>query len=232
MLEDRQKQLLNLVVENHIVTAEPVGSKFLIGSAGLDLSEATVRNELRALENDGYLMHPHTSAGRIPTEAGYRFYLNSIDFSKTKTPKKDRDLLHSSVENHTEYEKAIKNLAKELAERSGLCVIFAFSPNKVYYTGLANLFNQPEFSEFKLIANVSSMFDRCEECLDKFYDCVDGDLKYYIGQEHPFGYSLSTIAFRVGENSLLSLLGPIRMDYSKNWGLMKEVKEIFKSIIK
>ena len=66
-METRQQQLLNLVIENHIATAEPVGSKFLVSEGNLDWSEATVRNELRILEEEGYLTHPHTSAGRIPT---------------------------------------------------------------------------------------------------------------------------------------------------------------------
>ena len=69
-METRKRELLKLIVENYIETAEPVGSKFLIQRGNISVSAATVRNEMHELEREGYLTHPHTSAGRIPTELG------------------------------------------------------------------------------------------------------------------------------------------------------------------
>ena len=73
-MTERKIKLLKLIIENYIKTAEPIGSKFLANSGDLDVSAPTVRNEMRELESEGFLTHPHTSAGRIPTEEGYRFY--------------------------------------------------------------------------------------------------------------------------------------------------------------
>ena len=73
-LSERKRDLLRRVVEEYVATGEPVGSKTLVERAGLPSRRATVRNELAELEQLGLLTHPHTSAGRIPTEAGYRFY--------------------------------------------------------------------------------------------------------------------------------------------------------------
>jgi heat-inducible transcriptional repressor len=73
-LTPRQRELLARVVEEYVATGQPVGSKHLVERAGLTVSPSTVRNELAELEACGYLSHPHTSAGRVPTEAGYRFY--------------------------------------------------------------------------------------------------------------------------------------------------------------
>src|SRR5215208_1070175 len=73
-LTDRQRRLLRALVEAHVATGKPVGSKRLVESAGLDLSPSTVRSELATLETLGYLTHPHTSAGRVPTERGYRLH--------------------------------------------------------------------------------------------------------------------------------------------------------------
>jgi heat-inducible transcriptional repressor len=70
----RQREILRRVVEEYVTTGQPVGSKTLVERAGMDVSPSTVRNELAELESLGLLTHPHTSAGRVPTEAGYRFY--------------------------------------------------------------------------------------------------------------------------------------------------------------
>lgn len=77
-LSERKKRILRAVIENYIATAEPVGSKAVAALAGLDVSSATIRNELADLTEKGYLEQPHTSAGRIPSPAGYRLYVNEL----------------------------------------------------------------------------------------------------------------------------------------------------------
>ncbi len=78
ILSDRKKQILRAVIDAYIMNGEPVGSKYLTGSGGISFSSATVRNEMAELEEMGYLEQPHTSAGRIPSERGYRFYVDSL----------------------------------------------------------------------------------------------------------------------------------------------------------
>ncbi|CAN5136713.1 heat-inducible transcriptional repressor HrcA [soil metagenome] len=73
-LTDRQRDILARVIEEYVATGQPVGSRYLVERAGLNVSSSTVRNELAELESRGLLTHPHTSAGRVPTEEGYRFY--------------------------------------------------------------------------------------------------------------------------------------------------------------
>jgi len=75
---ERQRRILRLVVEEYVATGEPVGSKGLVERSGLDVSASTVRSELAALETRGLLSHPHTSAGRVPTEHGYRLYADGL----------------------------------------------------------------------------------------------------------------------------------------------------------
>ena len=77
-LTERKKRILRVVIENYIETAEPVGSKTIAESSGLDISSATIRNEMADLEELGYLEQPHTSAGRIPSPKGYRLYVNEL----------------------------------------------------------------------------------------------------------------------------------------------------------
>src|SRR5437016_5279362 len=78
MLDDRKAAILRAVVEQYIETAQPVGSAHVARGSALGVSPATVRNEMAILERDGYLAHPHTSAGRIPTDKGYRFFVDQL----------------------------------------------------------------------------------------------------------------------------------------------------------
>lgn len=78
MLDKRKKEILQAIIDEYINTAEPVSSATLVNKYGLDYSSATVRNELAELEDSGYLDKPHTSSGRVPSEKGYRFYVDEL----------------------------------------------------------------------------------------------------------------------------------------------------------
>ncbi|MEE9430425.1 MAG: heat-inducible transcriptional repressor HrcA [Melioribacteraceae bacterium] len=97
-LKERQKSILGYVIHQYIITATPVGSRNLSKNYDLDVSPATVRNIMADLEEFGYLGHPHTSAGRIPTDLGYRFYVDSL-MHTPKLNKDDYDLIDSKFEN-------------------------------------------------------------------------------------------------------------------------------------
>ena len=77
-LNDRKRKILQAIIDEYIGTAEPVGSRSISKKENLGLSSATIRNEMADLEEMGYLIQPHTSAGRIPSDEGYRFYVNSL----------------------------------------------------------------------------------------------------------------------------------------------------------
>src|SRR5512133_1807458 len=85
-LSERQRLLLFRVVEEHVATRQPVGSKTLVERGALPVSPSTVRAELADLERLGLLTHPHTSAGRVPTEAGYRTYVDELLARKEQKP--------------------------------------------------------------------------------------------------------------------------------------------------
>ena len=78
MLDDRKTAILRAVVQEYITTAQPVGSGHVASAPGVNVSSATVRNEMAVLEQEGYLVQPHTSAGRVPTDKGYRFFVDNL----------------------------------------------------------------------------------------------------------------------------------------------------------
>src|SRR3954451_24744655 len=90
MLDDRKAAILRAVVEEYIETAQPVGSQHVAQHTGLAVSPATVRNEMTVLEREGYLVQPHTSAGRIPTDLGYRFFVDNFEHHPGLAPAQRR----------------------------------------------------------------------------------------------------------------------------------------------
>jgi len=94
MLTERQKTILDLVVRGYIATAVPIGSKALVGQPGLNISSATIRHEMAFLEEAGYLTHPHTSAGRMPTEKGYRYFVEHLMEERALSLEEQRMIRH------------------------------------------------------------------------------------------------------------------------------------------
>lgn len=103
MLDERKASILRAVVEEYIQTAQPVGSSHIASAPGVQVSSATVRNEMAALETDGFLAQPHTSAGRIPTEKGYRYFVDaltrpSLDRTSSQQVRAFFDQAHGEIE--------------------------------------------------------------------------------------------------------------------------------------
>ena len=96
-LNEREKSILRFVIHQFILTANPVGSRLISKKYQIGLSAATIRNIMADLEDSGFLGHPHTSAGRVPTDKGYRFYVDSL-MEPMQLKKREIDLIDSSLE--------------------------------------------------------------------------------------------------------------------------------------
>lgn len=231
MLEQRSEQILKHIIEDYIRTAEPVGSKYLNERYSLGFSPATVRNEMSILESDGYLRALHTSSGRIPTEKAYVYYLKNIC---QKDANQDYTSIEDAVCADTDAACAIKTIAKKLVEMSGETAIVAFDPRWSYYTGVSNLFQKPDFQDPELVSSLSELVDAFDEVIHKVFDSVTNEPQVWIGTSNPFGNQMTTIIARFDmggkEQGLLGLVGPIRMNYSRNIALIEQAKEVIKKI--
>ena len=116
MLDDRKAAILRAIVAEYIDTALPVGSGHLARSGGVDVSPATIRNEMAALERDGYLAQPHTSAGRVPTEKGYRFYVDSLDAPGPLDPSRRQQVKQFFARAHGEIEHMLNETSRLLSD--------------------------------------------------------------------------------------------------------------------
>lgn len=117
-LTERQKLLLSLIVHEHTRTAQPVGSKSMVDQFGLQMSSATIRNEMGALTEMGYLRQPHTSAGRVPTEEGYRFFVSNL-VQQTNLPATTRNTIsHQFYQSRQDLDQWLRLAASVLANQS------------------------------------------------------------------------------------------------------------------
>ncbi len=227
-MDIRKAQLLEMVVEEYIHTAQPVGSKILAEDGELDVSGATIRNELRALEEEGYLTHPHTSAGRVPTETGYRYYVDN--FTDT-TPQPMKKIVHKHVEEIqqtvTDHHAQLKAIAKRIAEWTNNAVMVVFETDSIYYTGISYLFSQPEFRDYAHAVRMSEIFDQCEERVGILEEHVEPQsTRIFIGKQNPLGSACSSVVWRPSTELMLLIVGPMRMDYKKSQALFTSLAEV------
>src|SRR5436305_1771939 len=114
MLDERKAAILRVVVEEYIETAQPVGSSHVAAVPSLSVSSATVRNEMSVLERDGYLVQPHTSAGRIPTDKGYRFFVDSLTEPGPLDPGRKQQVKDFFAKAHGELEQMLQDTSRLL----------------------------------------------------------------------------------------------------------------------
>ena len=227
-MDPRQETILKFIVDDYIRNAEPVGSKWLSDQGGLDVSPATIRNDMAALEEAGYLRQPHTSAGRVPTEQAFVYYLKHFVEARHEGGFIDR---LRSVAHETQSEEAtMKAFARTLVDLSGEMAIIAFDPRWSYYIGVSNLFAKPEFSDLAIMKTLSGLVDRFDEVMGEIFERVPREPQVMIGEENPFGKNMAAIMVkcRLPSNhiGILGLVGPVRMDYAKNLGLVESAAEI------
>ena len=221
-MDERKELILSTIIVEHIKTGAPVGSGVLVEKYELDVSPATVRNDMMALEEEGYIIQPHTSAGRVPTEKAYHLFLESL--GNKKINKNDESDLRVVLD--TKDEANFRETAKKLVELTGTAVFWAFHRHNVYYTGISNHFQQPEFAEINVIYDISGVIDRIDEIVDSMFDQIDGGVHTLIGQENPFGHMFGTIIAKYQHKEgtgMFGIVGPMRMDYARNLALVEYI---------
>jgi heat-inducible transcriptional repressor len=216
-MTDRQRQILSAIVEQYAEVAAPVGSSLL--AKVFNVSSATVRAEMADLERHGYITQPHTSAGRVPTDKGYRFYVNNITENAgelTAPERRGERALTARVQEGVAPERAIRNAVDTLVELTHNLGIATIG-NQLYMSGLSNLFGQPEFIHASQVQQVASLLDNLEPWLREA--APNQPLSVYIGSENPIGRSagcsliISKFNSPYSERSYIGILGPTRQSY-------------------
>lgn len=225
----RQEAILCQIIEEYAETASPVGSVML--AKLFDVSSATIRAEMARLEALGLIAQPHTSAGRVPTDAGYRFYVNNLSraeadelASREKTIRRSVHALEVRVSSQSRADRAIRGAVDALVELTGNLGLATIG-DQLYLSGISRLFTQPEFVDARRVQAVAKLLDNLEPWLR---EAAPGEpLNIFIGQENPIGknseVSLIVSRFRspYSDRSYIGILGPTRQNYFKIMSLVK-----------
>lgn len=219
----RQDMILRAIVEEFAEVASPVGSQLL--AKIFNVSSATIRSEMAELEQLGFIKQPHTSAGRIPTDKGYRYYVNkTTESGNIEASNRGERALAARIGDGSVTERTIRNTVDTLVELThnlGLATI----GKQLYISGLSNLFGQPEFIQQGQVQEVARLLDNLEPWLREA--APNEPLSVYIGSENPIGRnsgcSLIISKFRspYSDKSFIGVLGPTRQSYKEVMGLVE-----------
>lgn len=220
-LTDRQKELLRIIVDHYIKTSIPIGSKQITDDMGI--SSATIRNEMAELESLGFLVQPHISAGRVPTEEAFIFYINNF-LQNAKLSSSDKDLLADIYdEDLGEY---CKKIARQLADMFSLAIIVSFSRNDIYFTGVSGLFTQAEFrKDFVYLTDFTLLLDHLNERHSSMFDSLNDGVNISVGSNNPFSEFCGSVIVKFDNGFVISIIGPTRMDYMRAFSCLNFVRE-------
>lgn len=219
-LTERQKKILAVVVEEYVNSASPVGSQTLEKKVGLGVSPATLRNEMAKLEKEGFLQKTHSSAGRMPTALGLKFYIKELMKEKTLSIKDEVVLKERLWKERFEFEKMLREATFALAQKAKTLAICALDEGGVFYSGMANILDMPEFYDIDLTQGVLSLLDEWEQIYSLFARAKGEEpLHILLGEEIGLRIlqpcSLVFTHFDAGRNRTgnLGVLGPSRLRY-------------------
>lgn len=235
--DTRRREILNAAINKYIEGALPVASEDI--AEDFALSPATIRSVFAQLEQDGYLMHPYTSGGRIPTNKGYRCYVDLL-LSRMELLEVDKRRVIS------EYKKEINRLEDVLEKTSEIISMitryagiacFLERQDRFLYRGISYILEQPEFHDAGKIRLIIKMLEEKQQLLDVINRDFEGSVKVYIGEE--IGYpeivdcSLVVSVCKIKDKPLgrLAVLGPKRMEYRQAIPALEYISGVLTDIL-
>lgn len=236
-MKERTLQILQVLVQDFIDTANPIASKKLLESHDLNISSATVRNEFAILEEVGLVKSPHVSAGKIPTEKGYRFFVDQ--FLETQKSAEEK-LVASIFEKHLKdykFQKSKENVMDALriiSQLSGNVAFASLDNDRTFYIGLSNVLRSPDFldqpEKAAQIVEILEGRSRFRSLLQNL-DLPEKKAKIFIGEENLLEEisSCAMVVLRFSHKNIsgkLGILGPMRMQYGFNKALLQNAVEL------
>lgn len=221
-LTARQTLILKSLIEEYLDTAEPVGSETLDRKYNLNVSSATIRNEMVQLTKKGFLRQPHTSAGRLPTPKALRFYITQLMQEKELSLAEEVKVKEEIMNVRDNLYDLLDEATHILAEKTRSLAIATLSDEeKVWHAGYSNVFLNPEFADFNVTFNVFSCLEKIDMLQDLFFRKMPGESLIEV----VFGEDLDWPGFDVigvvgthfvvkDKKGALGVIGPARLPYA------------------
>jgi len=221
-MNERQKAILRMLIGDFIKTARPVGSAWLVKRHKMSCCSATVRNDMSLLEELGLVDQAHFSSGRVPTMAGYRYYIDNLMVNRDLPPRfRRRVVMMIKSFDANKYSRVAKALAGEIASVTGNLAVISMPPDRVEMSGMQYFFNRPEFRDEIMIKRSGLLLDKIADLVFELREKMPEDsFRVYIDQEldYDFMREMAVVLrkFRdpFGESHVFGVVGPVRMDYS------------------
>src|SRR3989338_2947400 len=230
-MELRQQKILAAIVKEYSETANPVGSKELVDRYNFKESPATIRNEMAALEKSGFIFQPHKSAGRVPTDKGYRYFVNEL-MRRFELSEKERRLLKGElIKLQVQHEQLGRSISNLLSQASGQAA-FALLPNSASSTGLSQIICEPEFADSKQMKQVAQLLEHIDEHASKLIKKSEVTAEAFIGREAKFpvpknlSLVVSNVKMKDGKKGVIGIIGPKRMAYAKNLSILNYLAKL------
>lgn len=219
-LSERQRALLRMVVEEFVASAEPISSSHLTKKFRLNVSAATIRNEMAHLIRQGYLDQPHISAGRIPTSMGYRFYIQNLMTEESLPVLKEVSMKQNVWNSRYELDKLLRSASSALSDATHLLSIVSTDDGRVYSSGAVNILDHMEFFDIEVSKAVFNMMDNFNLLSDLLQKRNTTNTCVILGEEFEreslFPVSAVAKSFTAGNRKgNLVVIGPSRMSYKE-----------------
>jgi len=224
-MDERKEKILKIVVEDFIKDRRSISSCYIEKNYNLGIGAATIRNEMARLMKEGYLVQPHISGGRIPTQRGYQYFIENLcKFSISQAlEKKLQEILKQSLQR-----KSYVSLLEFLSETTSNLAVLRLK-ELCFLEGLDELFSLSDFQEKKEMILAMEFIEGLltSDCLFQ----IRGDsIQIYIGEDIPelgeHSKNFSFICSPWAESGFLGIFGPIRMDYSKNISILEKIRDL------
>ncbi len=234
----RKDRILGITIEHYIETISPVSSAFIANETSLDLSPATIRNIFGELEDEGYLTHPHTSAGRIPTEKGYRYYVDHLMLDIQFLEEEKRRVKSEYKKQSLELEDLLEQTSRVISEMTHYTSIISVDGwgNKIFCQGTSFLAGYPDYQDLKKIRNILAALDEKERLLEIINRNLHHKIDILIGEEiadsQMDSCSLVVSQYRTkkGPSGRIAILGPTRMHYDRVVSALEYFSQLMEEI--
>jgi len=238
-LTNRQIEILKAVCQEFIDTARPVGSESIEKKYSLDVSPATIRNEMSQLAQLGYLKKPYSSSGRMPTSMGLRYYVRNLMVPKKLSVAEEVGVKEKVWESRNDLEKLLKEATKELSRRTQALALAVNSQDNLYVHGLSNLLDYQEFFDIDVTKTVLSLIDKTDYWLrimerafsskgeESFHLLIGEELENDFLDQCGFVYQV----YKVGPHKgVIGIMGPSRLKYADVVPLVDYVADLISEI--
>lgn len=231
LLQERQQSILNAVIREYIASARPIASRDLARVLDIDVSPATIRSELLKLDELGYLAQPHTSAGRIPTDKGYRFFVDHLLTDADLDA--DEEAMMRRAYALRDADEFIRTFAKTISHIAGAFAAAGVADDERFYeSGFSEILGEPEFADPARAQGFGKFADILDEDIHTLLPHIEEkDEAIFIGSENPLKSArgcamiLASWEHPAGFRGFISIVGPTRTDYQKHKAIVRRINQ-------